>query len=123
MTTTDKLTDEALEQMAKWPGVLAEMARELLAHRRASQAAPAPSDGLRETLDYVLQDDLHNRLTPRVVDIAYSAFMLGRAGKNKDDGGPCDWFNDTKPMVDEQIGKIRAALTPAPAQEGERRHD
>jgi hypothetical protein len=62
-------------------------------------------------IDYVLQGDLHNRLTPRVVDIAYSAFMSGRSGKNKDDGGPCDWFNDTKPMVNEQIAKIRAAIT------------
>lgn len=28
--------------------------------------------------------------------------------KNKDDdGGPCDWFNDTKPMVLEQLAKIK----------------
>lgn len=63
-----------------------------------------------ELVDYVLQDDIHNRLTPRVVDIAYSAFRLGRCGKNNDDGGPCDWFNDTKPMVMDQIAKIRAAI-------------
>lgn len=59
---------------------------------------------------YILQDDLHNRLTPRVVDIAYSAWTLGRQGKNKYDGGPCDWFNDTKPMVMEQLAKIRKDL-------------
>lgn len=23
------------------------------------------------------------------------------------DGGPCDWFNDTKPMVLEQLAKIK----------------
>ncbi len=68
---------------------------------------------------YILQDDLHNRLTPRVVDIAYSAFMIGRSGKNKDDGGPCDWFNDTKPMVMEQLAKIRKDLAEQPAQQQE----
>ena len=62
---------------------------------------------LNNLVDYILQDDVHNRLTPRVVDIAYSAFMIGRCGKNKDDGGPCDWFNDTKPMVLEQLAKIK----------------
>ena len=45
MTTTDKLTDEQLEGMvqegdaAPW---VSDMARELLTHRRASHAAPAP---------------------------------------------------------------------------------
>lgn len=63
-----------------------------------------------ELIDYILQDDIHNRLTPRVVDIAYSAFMLAKQGKNKDDGGPCDWFNDTKPMVMEQLAKIKKDL-------------
>jgi hypothetical protein len=63
-----------------------------------------------ELVDYILQDSTNNRLTPRVVDIAYSAFMAGATGKNKDDGGPCDWFNDTKPMVSEQLAKIRKDL-------------
>lgn len=63
-----------------------------------------------ELVDYILQDDIHNRLTPRVVDIAYSAFVLGRSGTNSDDGGPCDWFNDTKPMVMEQIAKVKKDL-------------
>ena len=62
---------------------------------------------INNLVDYILQDDVHNRLTPRVVDIAYSAFVIGRCGKNKDDGGPCDWFNDTKPMVLEQLAKIK----------------
>lgn len=80
-------------------------------------------DGL---LAYVLQGDLHNRLTPRVVDVAYSAFMSGRSGKNADDGGPCDWFNDTKPMVVEAIAKMhkdlfdaKPAPQPAPTAAGE----
>lgn len=67
-----------------------------------------------ELVDYVLQNDIHNRLTPRVTDIAYSAFMFGRTGKNKDDGGPCDWFNDTKPMVMEQLAKIQKDMRESP---------
>jgi len=61
-------------------------------------------------IDYVLQDDEHNRLTPRVIDIAFSAFMAAKSGKNKDDGGACDWFNDTRPMVLQQLEKIRKDL-------------
>jgi hypothetical protein len=74
---------------------------------------PALPYGWNNLTEYILQDDLHNRLTPRVVDIAYSAFMSGRTGKNKDDGGPCDWFNDTKPMVLEALAKIRKDLAEA----------
>jgi len=69
-------------------------------------------DGL---LAYVLQDDLHNRLTPRLIDIAYTAFMSGASGKNKEDGGPCDWFNDTKPVVQAAIEEIRKKLDEARA--------
>jgi hypothetical protein len=81
-------------------------------------AAPVPKElalpyGWNNLTEYILQDDLHNCLTPRVVDIAYSAFMMGRIGKNSDDGGPCDWFNDTKPMVMEQLAKIRKDLAEA----------
>ena len=50
MTTTDKLTDETLKAVARLnplpDNIAGSMARELLAHRRASQAAPAPSDHL-----------------------------------------------------------------------------
>lgn len=63
-----------------------------------------------EIINYVLQDDECNRLTPRIVDIAYSAFMRGAVGKNDDDGGPCDWFNDTKPMVMKAIERIRTRI-------------
>jgi hypothetical protein len=83
-----------------------------------------PAVPLTELVDYILQDDIANRLTPRVVDIAYSAFLLAKHGQNKDDGGPCDWFNDTKPMVIEALAKIRKDLAEAahgitaPAQKG-----
>jgi len=60
-------------------------------------------------IEYVLQDDLHNSLTPRVVDIAYTAFMLAKQ-PNIEDGGNSDWFNDTKPSVMEAIAKLRKDL-------------
>ena len=76
-------------------------------------------------LAYALQDDMHNRLTPRVVDIAYTAFTLAKR-PNAEDGGASDWFNDTKPKVTELIAKLRKdlieefAAAPAPvAQQGE----
>jgi len=54
---------------------------------------------------YILQDDLHNRLTPRVIDIAYTAFMRAK-DKNDEDGGDTDWFNDTRPLIIEAIAKV-----------------
>ena len=76
-----------------------------------SPPQPAPvQEPCAELIDYILQADIHNRLTPRVVDIAYSAWSLGRSGKNMDDGGPCDWFNGTKPMVMTQLAKIKKDL-------------
>ncbi len=76
-------------------------------------------------LAYALQDDMHNRLTPRVVDIAYTAFTLAKR-PNAEDGGASDWFNDTKPKVTELIAKLRkdlieefAAASAPVAQQGE----
>ena len=60
-------------------------------------------------LAYVLQDELHNRPTPRVIDIAYTAFMQAKR-PNDEDGGASDWFNDTRPMVRELIAKLRKDL-------------
>lgn len=59
-----------------------------------------------EITHYVFQDDLHNRLTPRVVDIAYNAFLNARR-PNTEDGGATDWFTDTRPMVMEKIAEIQ----------------
>ena len=60
-------------------------------------------------LAYVLQDELHNRLTPRVIDIAYTAFMQAKRPYDED-GGASDWFNDTRPVVRELIAKLRKDL-------------
>jgi hypothetical protein len=54
---------------------------------------------------YILQGDLHNRLTPRIIDVAYTAFMLAKQ-PNKEDGGESDWFNDTRPAILKMITKI-----------------
>lgn len=58
---------------------------------------------------YILQDDLQNRLTPRIIDVAYAAFILGKQ-PNKEDGGQSDWFNDTRPIIIEMIAKIEKDL-------------
>ena len=62
--------------------------------------------------EYVLQEDLHNSLTPRVVDIAYNAFLQG-GRPNDEDGGESDWFNDTHPMVVDKIAEIRGSIAAA----------
>lgn len=83
------------------------------AQQPAPSAAAAPDDKVPEAwtnlLAYVLQDDLHNRLTPRIIDIAYTAFMQAKR-PNDEDGGASDWFNDTRPMVRELIAKLRKDL-------------
>ena len=78
----------------------------------AQTALVATLTGAREIVDYVLQEPIHNRLVPRVVDIAYSAFMNAKR-PSPEDGGPTDWFTDTYPMVMAKIAEIRAALEAA----------
>lgn len=90
---------------------------------QAGDERPTPAQTLAahtDLLTYVLQDDVHNRLTPRVIDIAYTAFMQAKQ-PNTEDGGASDWFNDTKPVVARAIAKLRedlmedrAALASAP---------
>lgn len=58
---------------------------------------------------YILQEDLHNRLTPRIIDIAYTAFMLAKQ-PNKEDGGASDWYTDTRPAILELIAKVERDL-------------
>ena len=86
---------------------------EALSGVQALSAVPARDDRVPEAwtnlLAYVLQDDMHNRLTPRVIDIAYTAFMLAKR-PNTEDGGASDWFNDTKPAITKMIEKLRKDL-------------
>lgn len=73
------------------------------------EASPAPVSERDDLIDYLFQDDQHNRLVPRIVDIAYNAFMLAKQ-PNEEDEGPSDWFTDTKPKVDKMIAEVRTAL-------------
>lgn len=122
MTTTDKLTDEALVHRAvlDWIkedapiGIKMQMTPDLanklsdrIAHRRASQAAPAPSDGLREAVEaererIAVALEAEADLLPCAEDAAVtrSNAALIRADFSYEDAD-------------------RAALTPAPAQEGD----
>lgn len=81
--------------------------------QRAAPTSAQPSDALlaayTDLLTYVLQHDMHNRTTPRVIDIAYTAFMQAKS-PNTEDGGPSDWYNDTKPMIEVAIDKLRRDL-------------
>lgn len=76
-------------------------------------------DSFAGLVAYITQDDLHNRLTPRIIDIAYTAFMIRAQGKNSDDGGPCDWYTDTRPVVLEAIAKLKRDLDEAQVQDQE----
>ena len=66
--------------------------RDALAHRRASQAAPAPSDGLREALALLMN-------TPLEPSLAYHVKLV------------CE-------SIGKKLDADDAALTPAPAPEG-----
>lgn len=109
MSGMDRLPDEELVDVINggrmFQSAYEDMARELLAHRRASQAAPAPSDGLREAAQTLLdaRDRLHDR---RRGDFERWECQLGILD----------------PIALSQIASgatfPRAALTPAPAQEG-----
>lgn len=67
------------------------------------------NDRVPEAWTNVLAYVLHNRLTPRVIDIAYTAFMQAKR-PNNEDGSASDWFNDTRPVVRELIAKLRKDL-------------
>lgn len=73
MTTTDKLDEELLNEQGwafvdwmkdtgstmsghAFNGIKPKLREIILAHRRASQAAPAPSDGLREAATEMLSE-------------------------------------------------------------------
>ena len=116
MTTTPTQQPEALKladvlhevaSLFGFPSALLQSATELRFQHAEIARLTAENEALKakmELVDYVLQDDIHNRLTPRVVDIAYSAFTVGRRDT------PHDWFSDTKPMVMEQLAKIKKHL-------------
>lgn len=66
--------------------------------------------GYGSLVAYILQEQVLTGMTPRVIDIAYSAFILGACGKNREDGGSCDWNNDTRPRISAMIKTIRRQI-------------
>ena len=101
MSGMDRLTDELLEAYAagKWKSYERDnmaRARELLAHRRASQAAPAPSDALREAVPLGLVEAL-------------------RSGRQADMDGV---MVTVSRQACEMAADILSALSASPAQEG-----
>lgn len=44
--------------------------------------------------------------SPGLMDIAYFVFSLARQ-PNKEDGGPSDWFNDTRPEVEKIVKNLQ----------------
>lgn len=61
-------------------------------------------------LAYAFQDN-HNTSGLRVIDLCYNAFMKARE-PNPDDGGPTDWFTDTKPLMETGIEMIWKSVNP-----------
>jgi len=68
---------------------------------------------LRERLGHLLSIDSQHDRTPRIIDIAYTAFMRAKDA-NDEDGGATDWMTDTRPLVLEAIAQHRAALGSPP---------
>lgn len=41
------------------------------------------------------------------MDLCYNAFMIGRDMENRENGGRCDWFNDTAPLMIAGIDRLK----------------
>lgn len=123
MSGMDRLPDSILEdtiQHATAP-LYAAMARELLAHRRASQAAHAPSEGLREEnkrlralVDYAARIFMHCTVTDSVCCCGDN--MEGHSDPMSCGHSPVDRGS----YAVDQWCKQHAAISASPAQEGDR---
>lgn len=102
----DKFSRDAL---GEYEQTIVQVAWKLYQNARGAAVQDQVPQEWTNVLAYVLQDDMQNRLTPRVIDIAYNAFLQAKR-PNSEDGSASDWFNDTKPMVKELIAKLRKDL-------------
>ena len=41
------------------------------------------------------------------MDLCYNALMIGRNMENREDGGRCDWFNDTAPLMIAGVERLK----------------
>lgn len=46
-----------------------------------------------------------------VLDLCYNAFMIGRNMENRENGGRCDWFNDTAPLMIAGVDRLKKETT------------
>ena len=83
--------------------ILGDMAADLMQDR-------ADNIRIRDDLRYVTQDDLLNRTIPRIIDIAYTAFMTAKKSSESEPGEPSDWMNDGKPKAMVAIEQLRRRL-------------
>lgn len=71
------------------------------------EALEAENAGLQHVIDHLFS--LEQSTQPehaRIIDVAYTAFM-------RRDGGPCDWFTDTRPGIVEKLATLKADLLDA----------
>ena len=69
------------------------------------QIAPGAGAELVERLFGGRQQGTH----PRIIDLCFSSFLTAFK-RNDEDGGPADWFNDTKSRLDPLIEDMKTAL-------------
>lgn len=72
-------------------------------------ALEAENAVMRVRLDHLTSIDKQHDRSPRIIDIAYTAFLRAKE-TNDEDGGPTDWFTDTYPRIVKLIETARAAL-------------
>ena len=65
-------------------------------------------------LAYVLQDELHNRLTPRVIDIAYTAFMQAKRPNNLDEDLQVLLITQNISRMDQALIKLLETVSTSP---------
>ena len=112
MSGMDRLDDAALESIVHGNSIctmahVQRMARELLAHRRASQAAPAPSDGLREAAEVAAWNDAIEAADKAAID------RQGRRAMGDGHGNSCYDIG-----VSDAASAIRALRRAAPTEGG-----
>lgn len=86
------------------------------------EAALEPWDGLSAESDRLAIENAKMRVFifgdakssrhPNLLDLCFDAFTNADR-PNSEDGGPSDWFNDTKPKIDESLREFAAEINAA----------
>ena len=78
------------------------------AHKATTLAAAnARLREAQEALEYITREN-GDGSRPTILDLCYTAFMTAKR-KNTEDGGPTDWFTDTRPNVAAFVENLRRA--------------